>query len=118
MHWNLAASRWIRPAEDYAGCVLLLETSEEMPSGEEVCRMLRNAGERGLLGQFSAVVVATAKASSFEHRTTAGERTDFRARQQAAVLRAVDVYNRSAMVVFGSTSGTPIRSASCRTAEP
>ena len=44
LHWNLAAGRWIRPAEDYAGCVLLLETSEEMPSAEETFRMLRNFG--------------------------------------------------------------------------
>jgi muramoyltetrapeptide carboxypeptidase LdcA involved in peptidoglycan recycling len=42
-HWNLAANRWIRPVEDYAGCVLLLETSEEMPSSDEVFRMLRHA---------------------------------------------------------------------------
>ena len=49
LHWNLAAGRWIRPAEDYAGCVLLLETSEEMPSAEETFRMLRNFGERGLV---------------------------------------------------------------------
>lgn len=48
LHWNLAAGRWIRPVGDYAGCVLLLETSEEMPPAQEVFRMLRNAGERGL----------------------------------------------------------------------
>jgi hypothetical protein len=29
--------------------VLILETSEEMPSADEVFRMLRNAGELGLL---------------------------------------------------------------------
>ena len=40
LHWNLAASRWIRPPEDYAGCILLLETSEERPAAEEVFRML------------------------------------------------------------------------------
>ena len=40
LHWNLAASRWIRPPEDYAGCLLLLETSEERPAAEEVFRML------------------------------------------------------------------------------
>jgi muramoyltetrapeptide carboxypeptidase LdcA involved in peptidoglycan recycling len=66
LHWNLAVNRWIRPVEDHAGCILLLETSEEMPSAEEVSRMLRNAGERGLLAQFPAVVVGTAKASSLE----------------------------------------------------
>jgi muramoyltetrapeptide carboxypeptidase LdcA involved in peptidoglycan recycling len=105
VHWNLAVSRWIRPAEDYAGCVLLLETSEEMPSAEEVFRMLRNAGERGLLGQFPAVLVATAKASSFEHRTTAEERKEYRANQQAAILRALEMYNPSAMAVFGIDFG-------------
>lgn len=52
LHWNLAADRWIRPVEDYSGCVLLLETSEEMPSAVDVYRMLRNMGERGLLKQF------------------------------------------------------------------
>lgn len=105
MHWNLAAGRWIRPASDYAGCVLLLETSEEMPSDEEVFRMLRNAGERGLLGQFPAVLVATAKASSFEHHTTTEERNDYRSRQRAAILRALEEYNPSAMAVFGVDFG-------------
>ncbi len=57
LHWNLAANRWIRPVDDYAGCVLLLETSEEMPSATAVFRMLRDAGERGLLAQFPAVLV-------------------------------------------------------------
>src|SRR4051812_25391890 len=42
LHWVLAVSRFVRPAADYAGCVLLLETSEEMPSAEEVFRILRN----------------------------------------------------------------------------
>jgi muramoyltetrapeptide carboxypeptidase LdcA involved in peptidoglycan recycling len=43
LHWNLAANRWILPVDDYAGCVLLLETSEEMPAAQEVFRMLRHA---------------------------------------------------------------------------
>jgi muramoyltetrapeptide carboxypeptidase LdcA involved in peptidoglycan recycling len=105
VHWNLAAGRWIRPAPDYAGCVLLLETSEEMPSAEEVFRMLRNAGERGLLGQFPAVLVATAKASSFEHRRTPEERNEYRANQQSAILRALEMYNPSATAVFGIDFG-------------
>src|SRR5205814_1887605 len=57
LHWNLAVGRWILPVDEYAGCVLLLETSEEMPSAVEVFRMLRNMGERGLLAQFPAVLV-------------------------------------------------------------
>jgi muramoyltetrapeptide carboxypeptidase LdcA involved in peptidoglycan recycling len=105
LHWNLAANRWIRPVDDYAGCVLLLETSEEMPPAEEVFRMLRNAGERGLLGQFPAVLVATAKASSLAHRTTPGQRAAYRDAQRAAVLRALNDYNPAAMAVFGVDFG-------------
>jgi muramoyltetrapeptide carboxypeptidase LdcA involved in peptidoglycan recycling len=100
LHWNLAAGRWIRPVEDYAGCVLLLETSEEMPPDEEVFHMLRNAGERGLLSQFPAIVVGTAKAWAHGQHTSVAERADYRARQQAAILRAVGQYNPAAMVVF------------------
>lgn len=105
LHWNLAASRWIRPVDDYAGCVLMLETSEEMPSDEEVFRMLRNAGERGLLSQFPAVLVATAKASSLDRRTTRDEREAYRDRQRSAILRALDYYNPNAMAVFGLDFG-------------
>ena len=39
----------MRPVEEYAGCVLLLESSEELPPAEEIFRMIRNLGERGIL---------------------------------------------------------------------
>jgi len=104
-HWNLAANRWIRPVEDYAGCILLLETSEEMPSAEEVFRMLRNAGERRLLAQFPAVVVGTAKASSLDRPTGAAERERYRTGQRDAVLSAFARYNPEAMIVFGVDIG-------------
>ena len=48
--------------------MLLLETSEEMPSDQKVFRMLRNFGERGLLEQFPAVLVGTAKSTFFSIR--------------------------------------------------
>jgi muramoyltetrapeptide carboxypeptidase LdcA involved in peptidoglycan recycling len=105
LHWNLAANRWIRPVEEYAGCVLLLETSEEMPSAEEVFRMLRNAGERGLLRQFPAVLVGTAKATSLSDRRAPEERQAYRDGQRAAVLRALNDYHPEAMVVFGVDFG-------------
>ena len=105
VHWNLAADRWIRPVEDYAGCILLLETSEEMPAAEDVYRMLRNAGERGLLAQFPAVVVGLAKASSREQPATAAERQHYRTSQREAILRAFARYNPEAMIVFGVDIG-------------
>ena len=105
LHWNLAASRWILPVERYAGSILLLETSEEMPPADEVFRMLRNAGERGLLEQFPAVLVAKAKAAYRGQPPTAGERTRYRDDQREAVLKALAVYNPSAMAVFGIDFG-------------
>jgi len=105
LHWNLAAGRWIRPSADYAGCILLLETSEEMPSATEVYRMLRNMGERGLLAQFPAVVVGRPKASVWSSPKDPEERATFRADQRDAVLRALEAYNPSAMAVFGVDFG-------------
>ena len=105
LHWNLAVGRWIRPAEDYAGCVLILETSEELPSSEEVFRMLRNAGERGLLAQFPAVVVATAKATRLDRPVRLDGREPYRTAQRDAVLAAFDAYNPEAMIVFNVDFG-------------
>jgi muramoyltetrapeptide carboxypeptidase LdcA involved in peptidoglycan recycling len=105
LHWNLAAGRWIRPNADYAGCILLLETSEEMPPAVEVFRMLRNMGERGLLQQFPAVLVATAKATSLECPRPPAERQRYRDDQRAAVQRALADYHPSAMAVFGVDFG-------------
>jgi len=105
LHWNLAANRWIQANESYRGCVLILETSEEMPSSDDVFRMLRNVGERGLLAQFPAVVFAKPKAWSTDAPLGEGQRAVFRADQEAAVLRALATYNPDAMAVFGPDFG-------------
>src|SRR5579859_4547714 len=105
LHWNLAVGRWVRPVEDYAGCVLLLETSEEMPPAEEVFRMLRNLGERGLLAQFPAVVFGLAKASGIERPVNPEGRERYRAGQREAVLRAFGAYGPGAMIVFNVDIG-------------
>jgi len=105
LHWNLAANRWIKPSDAYAGPILLLETSEELPPAGEVFRMLRNAGERGLLEQFPAVLVGTAKASNFLNRPPQEDRARYRDEQRDAVLRALAAYHPSAMAVFGVDFG-------------
>ncbi|HEX4259181.1 MAG TPA: S66 peptidase family protein [Streptosporangiaceae bacterium] len=105
LHMNLAASRWIRPVEDYAGCILLLETSEERPSAETVFRMLRDFGERGLLAQFPAILVARAKSALFGDPTDPAARTRYRDDQREAVLRALATYNPAAMTVFNVDFG-------------
>lgn len=105
LHWNLAANRWILPNDAYEGCVLILETSEEMPSADEVFQMLRNLGERGLLAQFGAVVFAKAKAWHSHAPLNELDRAKFRVEQEAAVLRALDIYNRGALFVYGPDFG-------------
>ena len=98
--WTLAVSRWMRPVGHYAGCVLLLETSEEMPSADEVYRTLRNMGERGLLEQFHALLMARPKASFIHAPRAPEQRVRYREEQRAAVLRAFGEYNPDAMIVF------------------
>jgi muramoyltetrapeptide carboxypeptidase LdcA involved in peptidoglycan recycling len=105
LHMNLATSRWIRPVEDYAGCILLLETSEERPAAETVFRMLRDFGERGLLAQFPAILVARAKAAHFGDPADPAARTRYRDDQREAVLRALATYHPAAMAVFNVDFG-------------
>ncbi len=105
LHWNLASNRWIQPVDTYAGCILLLETSEEMPSADEVFRMLRNFGERGLLQKFPAIVMAKAKAWNSTSPLTDSERHHFRHSQRDAVLRALETYNPDALFVYGPDFG-------------
>ncbi|MCX2950378.1 S66 family peptidase [Lentzea sp. NEAU-D7] len=98
LSWLLMAGREIHAPERYDGAVLFFETSEEMPSATEVYRILRNAGERGLLGRFAAVLVGRAKAWSFTDRDTG--RAAYTTAQREAVLRAFAQYAPDTMIVF------------------
>ncbi|MYT24971.1 LD-carboxypeptidase, partial [Streptomyces sp. SID7760] len=84
----------------YAGNVLFLETSEDMPRAEDVYWILRGMGERGLLRQFPALLMGRAKAWSFEKPLGARERDLYRRRQREAVLRALGQYAPDTMAVF------------------
>jgi muramoyltetrapeptide carboxypeptidase LdcA involved in peptidoglycan recycling len=85
---------------EYDGGVLILETSEEMPSGEEVFRTLRNMGERGLLQRFSALLMARPKTWSFERPNSPEEGARYATEQREAVIRALRVYAPNTMTVF------------------
>ncbi|WP_406416931.1 S66 peptidase family protein [Streptomyces sp. NBC_01614] len=99
--WLLMADREIaRDLSEYAGGVLLLETSEEMPSADDVFRTLRNMGERGLLQRFSALLMGRAKTWSFEHPNGPEEAARYAAEQREAVLRAMRTYAPDTPIVF------------------
>jgi muramoyltetrapeptide carboxypeptidase LdcA involved in peptidoglycan recycling len=100
LSWLLMADREIRPPEAYDGMVLLIETSEELPAATEVYKILRNMGERELLGRFAGVLVGRAKAWSFEHPNTPDQKAAYAKEQREAVLRAMAAYNPEALIVF------------------
>ena len=99
LSWILQAGR-VGPSESYAGCVFLMETSEELPSDVEVYRMLRNLGERGLLAGFPAVLVARAKAWDFAKPNNQEQKQAYAEAQRAAVLRALSEYAPDTVAVF------------------
>lgn len=105
---TLAASRWMHPVSSYEGVVLALEASEEMPSAEACFRMLRNLGERGILGVASALLWGRPPVTSREVVLTETESAAARAERREAVMLAVADYNPSLVAVldvdFGHTS--------------
>ncbi|MDA4895330.1 LD-carboxypeptidase [Streptomyces sp. MS2A] len=99
--WLLMADREIaRDPAEYDGDVLFLETSEELPAAEEVFRILRNMGERGLLGRFSALLMGRPKTWSFQRPNSPEEAARYAAQQRATVLRAMRAYAPDTMIVF------------------
>ncbi|WP_033317937.1 S66 family peptidase [Streptomyces yerevanensis] len=108
LSWLLMADREVaRDSSVYDGCVLFLETSEDMPSANDVFWILRSMGERGLLGRFSALLMGRPKTWSFEKPNAPEAKARYAREQRKAVLRAVDMYAQDMMVVldvdFGHT---------------
>jgi muramoyltetrapeptide carboxypeptidase LdcA involved in peptidoglycan recycling len=98
--WMAMANVEIRDADSYRGCILFIETSEEMPSATDVYRWLRSFGERGLLRQFPALLVGRAKAWSFARPLDTEAKEAFRREQRDAVTHAFDEYGRAPLIVF------------------
>ncbi|MEV0943761.1 S66 peptidase family protein [Micromonospora wenchangensis] len=99
LHWLMATDR-VPSAAELAGSVLVVETSNELPDAQEVFRIVRNMGERGLLAAFPAVVVGRPKAWDFERPLPVAERLAWGAAQRGAVVRALTAYRPDAVVVF------------------
>jgi muramoyltetrapeptide carboxypeptidase LdcA involved in peptidoglycan recycling len=108
VEWTLAVGRWMHPVSAYAGSVLLLEASEEVPPAEACFQMLRNLGERGILEAASALLWGRPPVSSRQNPKAESEVADLRAERREAVRRAVADYGPDLVVVldvdFGHTS--------------
>jgi muramoyltetrapeptide carboxypeptidase LdcA involved in peptidoglycan recycling len=103
--FHLRTGRYLLPDEAYKGAVLVLETSEELPSEAFVHRVLMCMGERGLLQRFAAVVWGRPKAWSLERRSTTAEKERHVDAQRTAVLDALAEYHPGVPVVFGVDFG-------------
>ncbi len=93
--------------EQFGDIVLMLETSEELPTADYVFRVLRALGERGVLERVQAVLVGRAKAWEFDKANTFEQKVEYRKQQQETVLRAIRQYNKDIPVIqnmnFGHT---------------
>jgi muramoyltetrapeptide carboxypeptidase LdcA involved in peptidoglycan recycling len=83
----------------------MIETSEDMPSADDVFRTLRHIGLRGMLAHIPAVLVGRPKAWDVRHRTTPAEKNAKVDAQRAAVRRALAEYAPEATVVLGVDFG-------------
>jgi muramoyltetrapeptide carboxypeptidase LdcA involved in peptidoglycan recycling len=98
--WLLAADRAVPEPEALEGAVLALETSEELPTADDVRRKLTTLGERGLLERVDAVLAGRPQTRSREDERSDAERTEYREQQRAAVRQWVRKYNPDVPVVF------------------
>jgi muramoyltetrapeptide carboxypeptidase LdcA involved in peptidoglycan recycling len=103
--FQLRADRYLLDPPSYAGAVLFVETTEELPPATYVYRVLMGLGERGMLEQFAAVLVGRPKAWSFDAPNEPEQKHRFVEEQAAAVLRALDEYNPAVPVVLGLDIG-------------
>lgn len=91
----------------FKNIVLMLETSEEIPSADYVFRVLRAFGERGMLDRVQGVLIGRAKSWEFDKPNTPEQKAEYRKQQQESVLKAVRRYNQEIPVVqninFGHT---------------
>lgn len=93
--------------EQFKDIVLMLETSEEIPTADYVKRVIRAFGEKGILEQVKGVLIGRPKAWEFDNPQTTEEKSAYREAQRDAILSTVRQYNEIIPVVqnlnFGHT---------------
>ncbi len=93
--------------EQFNDIVLMLESSEELPSADYVFRVFRALGERGILARVKGVLIGRAKAWEFDKPHTVEEKEVYRKEQYGAIVRAVRAYNSEIPIIqnmnFGHT---------------
>ena len=103
---QLAVAERLPSLDDLDGGILLLETSEELPSADFVKRWVRGLGERGMLEAVPGVLVARPPVSDLDSPLpTSAERQRLRAAQRDTIIEQVTRYNPNAVVCVGVPFG-------------
>lgn len=105
--FNLRVGTHLPDDTAYDGCVLYLETSEELPTAQYVGEVLMCMGERGLLQRFGALLMGRAKAWELSTPNSPDQRKAYADAQHDAVLAAFAEYHPDIPLVldvdFGHT---------------
>jgi muramoyltetrapeptide carboxypeptidase LdcA involved in peptidoglycan recycling len=103
---QIALAGRMPPTSDVEGSILLLETSEELPSADDVGRWVRALGERGVLAAAAGVLVARPPVSELGVAVPpTEERARLRAAQRDVVIEQISRYNPDAVVCVGVPFG-------------
>jgi muramoyltetrapeptide carboxypeptidase LdcA involved in peptidoglycan recycling len=105
--YQLRAGRYLLDDAAYDGCVLYLETSEELPTAQYVGEVLMCLGERGLLQRFRGLLMGRPRGWRFGTPNDEEFRASYVESQHRAVLGAMAEYSPDVPVVldvdFGHT---------------
>lgn len=103
---QIALAGRMPPPEQLQGAILLCETSEALPSVDQVGRWIRALGERGILKRVAGVLVARPPVTALGGPTIgAEERERLRVAQGKRIIEQVGIYNPAAVVCVGVPFG-------------
>lgn len=114
--FHLRTNRYLLADDAYDGCILFLETPEEMWPATYVSRVLMSMGERGLLQRFSAVLWARPKACLSSNPVRLARRRATPRRSAMLSSPPSPSTTQTCRSSSGSTSATLSRSTSFRAA--
>lgn len=99
--------KYLPEAEDMAGRILFLESSENIPPHWVTRYLLVGLGERGWFDQLAGVMIGRPKAWNPERQNSAEKKAEYRQKQREAVVSTIREYNLQIPIVqnvdFGHT---------------
>lgn len=104
-HQQVTADRYLPEPETLEGTILLMETSELLPSPAMIQLMLLGLGERGVLSCFDGFLVGRTKARTHRLERSSEERERYRRQIRETVVDIVTEYNQTAPIVFNVDFG-------------